>query len=142
MIPEQSCRRNHKKEVISFMSNQHKPNGTGLTRLLKAGVCSWKGFTYIWKNEAAFRQEMLLCAFCVPLGLLLGNTGLKQALLIGSVLAILLIEIINSAIECVVDRIGSEQHELSAHAKDLGSSAVFMAIFITAVVWILVLCSE
>jgi len=127
------------KEGISFMSDQHKPNGTGLTRLLRAGICSWKGFTYIWKNEAAFRQEVLLCTFCIPLGFILGDTGIERALLLGSVLGILLVEMINSSIECVVDRIGTEHHELSGNAKDLGSSAVFMAVFIAAVVWALVL---
>ena len=121
------------------MNAQRKPNGTGLTRLINAGNCSWKGFTYIWKNEAAFRQEVLLCIVCVPLGLLLGNSGQEKALLIGSVLGILLVELINSAIECVVDRIGTEHHELSGHAKDLGSSAVLMTAVIAAVVWTLVL---
>ncbi len=121
------------------MDVQQKPNGTGLSRILRAGACSWKGFRYIWKNEAAFRQELLLCFFCVPLGLVLGDDGMERALLIGSVLSVVLVELINTSIECAIDRIGTEHHPLSGSAKDLGSAAVFFSIVIAAVVWGLVL---
>jgi diacylglycerol kinase (ATP) len=121
------------------MKSHTKPNGAGLTRLLNAVVCSRKGFSYVWKNEAAFRQEALLCALCVPLALFLGDGGLERALLTGSVLSILLVELINSSIECIIDRIGSEYHELSGSAKDLGSAAVSMSIILTAVIWVLIL---
>ena len=121
--------------------NQNKPNGTGLARLTRAAVCSWQGFQYIWKNEEAFKQEMLLCLFCIPLGVIFGETGIERALLVGSVLAILLVELINSSVECVVDRIGTEFHELSGAAKDLGSSAVYMSIFIAIVVWFFILAT-
>jgi len=128
------CRR-----IFLLMSGQTKPNKTGMTRLLRATACSWKGFRYIWNNEEAFRQEVVLCMFCIPLGVLLGDSGLERALLIGSVLLILLVELLNTAIECTIDRIGTEHHELSGNAKDLGSSAVTLSIFITMIVWALIL---
>ncbi|MCF6186668.1 MAG: diacylglycerol kinase [Desulfobulbaceae bacterium] len=121
------------------MNGQNKPNKTGLTRLLRAAACSWKGFRYIWKSEEAFRQEVLFCIFFIPLGLFLGDGGTERALLIGSILLIPLVEVLNSAIECTIDRIGPEFHELSGNAKDLGSSAVILSICITVVVWGLVL---
>lgn len=122
-----------------FMNGQNKPNKTGLTRLLRAVACSRQGFRYIWRSEEAFRQEVLLCIFFIPLGFFSGNGGTEQALLIGSILLIPLVEVLNTAIECTIDRIGPEFHELSGHAKDLGSSAVLLSICITVVVWGLVL---
>jgi len=121
------------------MNSQNKPNTTGLTRLLRAAACSRQGFRYIWKNEEAFRQEVVLCALCIPLGLYFGDGGTERALLIGSILLIPLVEVMNTAIECTIDRISSEYHELSGNAKDLGSSAVILSICITAAVWGLVL---
>lgn len=121
------------------MDIQHKPNGTGLKRLIRAVLCSWKGFRYVWKNEEAFRQEVMLCSVCLPLGLILGNDGVERTLLMGSVLLIVLVELLNTSIECAVDRIGSEYHELSGVAKDLGSAAVSTSIIIAALTWILVL---
>ena len=121
------------------MDGQHKPNGIGLGRIVRAGACSWKGFRYIWQSEAAFRQELLLCVFCIPLGFILGAGGMERALLIGSVLLIVLVELINTSIECAIDRIGTEHHPLSGSAKDLGSAAVSLSIVIAAVVWGLVL---
>jgi len=121
------------------MTGQNKPNKTGLTRLFRATACSLQGFRYIWKSEEAFRQEVALCILLLPTGLILGNGGVEKALLTGSVLLIPLVELINTAIECTIDRIGSEYHELSGNAKDLGSSAVILSICITAAVWGLVL---
>ncbi len=121
------------------MNRQNKPNKTGLTRLLRAAVCSRQGFSYIWKSEEAFRQEVVLCIVFIPLGLFLGDGGTDRALLIGSVLLIPLVEVLNTAIECTIDRIGPEFHELSGNAKDLGSSAVILSICITSVVWGMVL---
>ncbi len=123
------------------MTDQNKPNHSGLTRLFRAAGCSWKGFRYIWKSEEAFRQEVVLCIFLLPAGLILGNGGVEQALLTGSVLLVLLVELLNTAIECAIDRIGTEYHELSGHAKDLGSSAVILSILIATIVWGLVLWS-
>lgn len=116
-----------------------KENGTGIRRLVKAGFCSWAGFRGAWQRESAFRQELLCAAALVPLGLWLGKTGMERALLMGSLLVLLIVELFNSAIEAVVDRIGPERHELSGFAKDLGSAAVFLALLHVTVVWVLVL---
>ncbi len=119
------------------MIDRNKP--TGLARLLKAFGNSIKGFVGVYKNEAAFRQELLLAIILLPLGLYLGRNGIERALLLGSVLLVLVVEIINSSIEAVVDRIGLERHELSGLAKDLGSAAVFLSLGMVAITWLLVL---
>ena len=112
---------------------------TGITRIIKAGGYSWQGLCAAWRHEAAFRQEVWLAAVMIPLGLYLGGNGVEKALLIGSVLLILLVELLNSAIEAVVDRFGDEQHELSGRAKDMASAAVAFALALMAAVWVLVL---
>lgn len=119
------------------MTDRNKP--TGLTRLFKAFGNSMKGFVGVYHHEAAFRQELLLAVVLVPLGLYLGQTGLERAVMVGSVLLVLLVEILNSSIEAVVDRIGLERHELSGLAKDLGSAAVFLSLVMVAVTWGLIL---
>ena len=111
----------------------------GFTRIIKASQYSWQGLCAAYRHEQAFRQEAWLCALLVPLGLWLGQDGVERALLVASVLLLPLIEILNSAIEAVVDRIGEEQHELAGRAKDMGSAAVAFAILILIAVWILVL---
>ena len=121
------------------MNSQIKANGTGLTRLRNAAVCSCNGLIYIWKNEAAFRQEVLLCLLSIPVALFWGDNGCERAVLIGSLCMVLVVEILNTAIECAIDRIGPEQHELSGAAKDLGSTAVALALCAAGVVWLLVL---
>ena len=107
----------------------------GINRLLMAFVFSFAGFKAAWKNEEAFRQESIATIFIVPLGLWLGETGVQRALLIGIWLIVILTELTNSAIEAVVDRTGSEFHELSGRAKDLGSAAVLVSIIACFVVW-------
>ena len=121
------------------MRSQAKPNGIGLARQRNAAVCSRNGLVYIWKSEAAFRQEALLCLFCIPVALWLGGNGCERALLIGSLCMVLVVEIVNTAIECAIDRIGPEYHELSGAAKDLGSLAVALALCGTGIIWLLVL---
>ena len=116
-----------------------KPNGRGIARILRATVCSWQGFKAAWRHEAAFRQETLLAIVFIPLGLWLGQGGVQRALLAGSVLFVPIAELINSAIEAVVDRIGMERHELSGRAKDMGSAIVFLAISLAIMVWCCVL---
>lgn len=111
----------------------------GLVRIIKATHYSWQGLRAAYRHEAAFRQEIWLCLMLVPLGLYLGEGGLEKALLVGSVLLIPVVEILNSAIEAVVDRFGDEMHELSGRAKDMGSAAVALVIGVVVVVWILVL---
>ena len=115
---------------------------TGVKRILKAAVYSWQGFVAAYRHEEAFRQELLLSIILIPLALLLGETGVEKALLVGSVMLLLLVEILNSALEAVVDRFGEELHELSGRAKDMGSAAVFLAIVNLVVTWGLVLFSD
>jgi diacylglycerol kinase (ATP) len=116
-----------------------KPGNTGLTRIINAAGYSWLGLKAAFKHEAAFRQELALCVVLIPTGLWLGQSGIERALLIGSLLLVLTVELLNSAIEAVVDRFGGEQHELSGRAKDIGSAAVFIALLNVIVVWALVL---
>lgn len=116
-----------------------KPNGRGFMRIVRAGVCSWQGFKAAWRHESAFRQEALLALIFIPLGLWLGQGGVQRALLAGSVLLVPIAELINSAIESVVDRIGMERHELSGRAKDMGSAVVFLACSLTVMTWCCVL---
>ena len=116
-----------------------KPGNTGFTRIIKAAGYSWAGLKAAFKHEAAFRQELALCLVMIPLGVWLGQTGVERALLIGSLLLVLIVELLNSAIEAVVDRFGGEQHELSGRAKDIGSAAVFIALLNVVIVWGLIL---
>ena len=107
----------------------------GLVRILKAAVYSWQGFQAAFKYEEAFRQELLLAVVLIPLGYWLGESGVEKALLIGTVVIVLIVEILNSAIEAVVDRFGDEHHELSGRAKDMGSTAVFLALVLVVLTW-------
>jgi diacylglycerol kinase (ATP) len=114
-------------------------SNTGFTRIIKATGYSWKGLRAAYRHEAAFRQETWLCVVMIPLGLYLGDNGIEKALLVSSVILLPLVEILNSALEAVVDRFGAEQHELSGRAKDMASAAVALAIILVATVWTLVL---
>ena len=114
---------------------KNKPNGSGFTRILKATRCSLLGLQAAYKHESAFRQELCLCLCLIPLSLFIASSGMQLALLLSSLILLLLVEVINSAIEAVVDRIGLEHHELSGRAKDLGSAAVFLALCICVVTW-------
>jgi len=119
----------------------NKPNGTGIGRILKAGQCSVQGLSAVYKHESAFRQELLLCLILLPLAFILGKTPLGIALMVAGLILVLLVEVINSAIEAIVDRVGLEHHELSGRAKDMGSLAVLMALILCGVLWIGVLMS-
>lgn len=112
---------------------------TGLQRLLNAARYSIAGFAAAARHEDAFRQELMLAAVLVPLGLWLGQTGVERALLIGSVMLVLIVELLNSAVEATVDRVSLDDHNLAKRAKDLGSAAVMLSLVIVAVVWLLVL---
>jgi diacylglycerol kinase (ATP) len=112
---------------------------TGLRRLLNATVYSLHGFRSAFQHEDAFRQEALLAAVLIPIALVLDVGGLAKAMMIGSVLLVLIVELLNSAIEAAVDRISLDQHRLSKRAKDIGSAAVFVSLVNVAVVWLLVL---
>lgn len=115
---------------------------TGLTRIVKAVGYSWKGLSAAWQNEAAFRQEMLLTIVAIAVAVWLDVTVVERVLLIGSVVLIVIFEIINSAIEAVVDRIGTERHELSGRAKDMGSAAVLITILLALFTWLSILYSH
>ena len=111
----------------------------GIRRLIKATGYSFNGLAAAFRHETAFRQEVALSLLLIPLALWLGEGGVEQALLIMSWLLVLMFELVNSGIEAVVDRIGTERHELSGRAKDVGSAAVLIALVNAAVVWLLVL---
>ncbi|MBK5968276.1 MULTISPECIES: diacylglycerol kinase [Thiorhodovibrio] len=114
-------------------------NQKGLKRILRAFGYSMKGFKACFELEEAFRQEVILLIALVPLGLWLGETPVERALLVGSLLLVLIVELLNSAIEANVDRVGLERHELSARAKDIASAAVFSSIAFVVVIWLLIL---
>lgn len=107
----------------------------GLNRIIKACGYSIAGLKAAWREEAAFRQESLLMIIMLPLAFWLGETVLEQMLLIAVCVLAVIVELINSAIEAVVDRISDEQHVLAGRAKDMGSAAVFVSILLIVVVW-------
>ncbi|MDX7990644.1 diacylglycerol kinase [Xenorhabdus littoralis] len=117
------------------MANQ----STGLTRIIKAAGYSAKGIKAAWRNEAAFRQEAIASIFAVIVAFSLDLGLFERLLLISSVMLVIIVEILNSAIEAVVDRIGSEYHELSGRAKDMGSAAVFLTILLALFIWGMIL---
>ena len=113
-----------------------KTGATGLTRIINAAGYSWLGFKAAFKHEAAFRQELALTLVLAPIALYFGPTFSDKAILLASLVFILLVEILNSAIEAVVDRHGDEMHELSGRAKDMGSAAVLLAFVIAVLIWV------
>jgi diacylglycerol kinase (ATP) len=114
----------------------------GIRRIINAGKYSSAGFKAAWINEEAFRQEITLAIFVVPLGMWLGRSWTQRAMLVGIYFIIPLTELLNSAIEAIVDRVGQERNELSGRAKDLGSAAVVLSICIVSIVWIIIACGR
>ncbi|HEX7117068.1 MAG TPA: diacylglycerol kinase [Steroidobacter sp.] len=114
---------------------QDRRKSAGLSRLMLAFAHSWRGFKGAFRSEAAFRQEIVLALVLIPLGVWLGESALEKALLVSSVLFVLIIELLNTAVETVVDRIGLERHELSGLAKDVASTAVLLSFGVLAVIW-------
>jgi diacylglycerol kinase (ATP) len=112
---------------------------TGLTRIIKAAGYSWKGLKAAWINEAAFRQEGVAAVIAIAIACWLDVDPITRILLIGSVVLVMIVEILNSAIEALVDRVGTDYHELSGRAKDMGSAAVLIAIILAAVTWVTLL---
>jgi diacylglycerol kinase (ATP) len=112
---------------------------TGLRRVLNATQYSLAGLAAAAKHEDAFRQELILVVLLTPLALWLGNTGVERALMIGSLIVVLIVELLNSAIEATVDRISFENHRLAKRAKDIGSAAVMLSLANAALVWLLIL---
>jgi diacylglycerol kinase (ATP) len=111
---------------------------TIMGHIIKAVIWSMAGLKAAWKNELAFRWEATIVLLMMPVGLWFGRTAVERALLIASSMLILITELLNSAVEAVVDRIGPERHKLSKRAKDLGSAAAFISMITAAVVWALI----
>ncbi len=120
----------------SVPETRQKP--TGLKRIWLAFIYSMDGFRAAWKGEAAFRQELLLALVMLPLGFVLGRNTLEYIALAGTVLLVLIVELLNSAIEATVDRVGLERHELAKKAKDMGSAAVLVSLLLVVLTWSLV----
>jgi len=120
------------------MSEKRPLAATGFNRVIKAASYSWQGIQYAFRNEAAFRQESVLLAIAVIIAIISDTSVTHKILLISSVTFVLIVEIINSAIEAVVDRFGEEIHPLSKAAKDMGSAAVLIALVLAAIIWLLV----
>ena len=116
-----------------------KTGVTGIRRIINATGYSWLGLKAAYKHESAFRQEVWLAVIMIPLGLYLGQDWTDKAILISSVLLVLIVELLNSGIEAVVDRVGDEPHRLSGRAKDMGSAAVLISLVIAAMIWTAVL---
>ncbi len=110
-------------------------SNTGLRRLVNATFFSMAGLRAAWQHEAAFRQELILVAILLPTSFWLGTNAVERVLLIGSLMIVLIAELLNSALEAVVDRISADHHELSRRAKDMGSAAVFVALVLCGICW-------
>jgi diacylglycerol kinase (ATP) len=115
-----------------------KPGNTGIRRIIRATRFSAQGLAYAFRNEAAFRQELALALVLTPVALWLGQTPLEKLLLILALLIVLITELLNSAVEATVDRIGDEHHRLAGGAKDMGSAAVFVSLVVVAITWAVV----
>ena len=112
-----------------------KTGVTGLRRIINAFGYSMKGLRAAFKHEKAFRQETALLVVLLPITILLGQTIVDYSILIGSLLLVIIVELLNSAVEAVVDRVGDEHHELAGRAKDIGSAAVFVSLVNVVVIW-------
>lgn len=113
----------------------NKPNGIGIGRIIKATQCSIKGFKAAFKEESAFRTELALGVILLPLSFWLAQSLQHWVILIVSFLFLLIVELLNSAIEALTDRVGVEYHVLSGRAKDIASAAVTLALIVLLIVW-------
>ncbi len=120
-------------------SNSPFKGKTGLRRIMNAAAYTRDGLCAAYQHENAFRQELWLTIILVPLAFYLGDTAVERALMLGSLLLVLIVELMNSAIEAAVDRISLEHHQLIKRAKDMGSAAVFLALCNVLMVWLLLL---
>ena len=110
-------------------------------RLIGASTYSWQGLKACFQHEEAFRVEVVLSVILLPVALLIAGSAVELILLVGSMLLVLIVELLNSAVEAVVDRIGEEKHELAGRAKDLGSAAVMLSMGLFLVTWLVILLS-
>lgn len=120
------------------MQNRHKGK-TGLARIWNALLYSLDGLSAAFRHEGAFRQEVLIAVVLIPVALIVPATGPGKAMMVGSVLLVLIVELLNSAIESVTDRVSLEDHVLAKRAKDMGSAAVMLSLINVPVIWLLVL---
>jgi len=116
-----------------------KKSVNGIGRIFRAFHWSMSGLKAAFMKEGAFRQELFLCVILVPLAFYFGKSGLEKAMLLGSLMLVLIVELLNSAVEATVDRISKDQHELAGQAKDMGSAAVFLSLLNVVIVWLLIL---
>lgn len=119
--------------------NSGKPGNTGITRIIKATGYSIQGLKAAWKHEAAIRQELVLLLITLPVIVLVDVSLLSKLVMFSGLVLLLVVELINSAIEAIVDRVGTEHHELSGRAKDIGSAAVMVTLLLNGVNWFVIL---
>lgn len=117
------------------MKNEEK----GIKRIINAHRFSWQGLRRCYQSEAAFRQELWASMVLIPLGIYIGDSAVERVLLIFPIFLILIVEVLNTAIESVVDRIGNDYHLLSEAAKDMGSAAVWLSILLLVITWLIIL---
>lgn len=122
-----------------IMTASMAEKNTGFKRVLKAMFYSYKGISHALKNEAAFRQEAISAAIMIPIACLVDVTVVERILLVSSVFLVLIVELLNTGIEAVVDRVGYERHELAGLAKDMGSAAVLVSIVMCLFIWFSIL---
>ncbi len=115
-----------------------KPRNTGITRVWKASIYSVQGLKAAWKHESAFRQELILGLILLPISFWIAESWVEVAVLMGVCFLVLIVELLNSAVEAVVDRIGHEHHDLAGQAKDMGSAAVMLSLIMAVGTWILI----
>lgn len=108
-------------------------------RIVRAGGYSLRGLLFALRQESAFRQEIILFVVLAPVGVWLGQGGVEKTLLVGSLALVLIVELLNSAVEAAIDRIGADRHELSGAAKDMGSAAVLIALLLALFTWVAIL---
>ncbi|MFM2484608.1 diacylglycerol kinase [Celerinatantimonas yamalensis] len=116
-----------------------KPKKTGFSRIIQATRCSIAGFRLAWSGEAAFRQEIYVVIPLICLSIWFPVSAVEHLLLVGSLILVLVVELLNSAIEAAIDRVGPEWHELSGRAKDLGSASVLLCIILAVLIWIVII---
>jgi diacylglycerol kinase (ATP) len=120
-------------------SSADKEQNKGIRRIVNAAFFSIAGLRAAWRNEAAFRQECVLTLILTPTAFWLGQNAVERSLLIGTCWLVLIVELLNSAVEAVVDRVGTDHHKLSGRAKDLGSAGVFVSLVLTLLVWVMII---
>jgi diacylglycerol kinase (ATP) len=125
-------------EKYSIEQNPHKGN-KGITRAFRAAVNSWNGLVFAVREESAFRQELTLTCILIPISMLLPVNTVEHILLVGSVILVLIVELLNSSVEAAIDRISFEKHGLSQRAKDFGSAAVMLALLLCFFSWVYIL---